>query len=175
MVTVLRWPTCVKEQSERHHSQRAVVYKQKRHPVMSRWQQGQGWEEKRATFYWQYGFFCRAMAAAVQKCPKSNWLTTACYFCCMLFIPVGLNWRCVNKISGGGKTAGKSAVNTLQVPAPPAQRTPATTRECACSCGRASHVTAPWPPTGGLSAVTVSAAVLYLTGKSLIEMLLIRS
>lgn len=33
--------------------------------------------------------FCRAMAAAVQKCPKSNWLTTACYFCCMLFILVG--------------------------------------------------------------------------------------
>lgn len=61
------------------------------------------------------------------------------------------------------KASSKSAVNTLQVPAPPAQRIPATTRECVCSCGRVSPVTAPWPPTGGRSAVTVSEGVLHLS------------
>lgn len=55
-------------------------------------------------------------------------------------------------------------MNTLQAPAQPAQRTPATTKVCVCSCGRASPVTAPWPPTEDLSAVTVSKGVSCLTG-----------
>lgn len=50
----------------------------------------------------------------------------------------------------------------MQVPAPPVRRTRATIRECVCSCGRASPVTAPWPPTGGPSAMTVSARLQAL-------------
>jgi len=43
-----------------------------------------------------------------------------------------------------------------QGPAPPAPRTRVSTRGCACSFGRASSATAPWPRTAGPSAATVS-------------------
>lgn len=44
--------------------------------------------------------FCGADA---QKWTKSNWFTTVCYPCCILFIPVDKNWRCVTKVGGGGE------------------------------------------------------------------------